>query len=44
LALGKDGIIRKVVDENMDTGNRFSVLKKNVWLQVLPPVNEKTGL
>jgi hypothetical protein len=28
LALGKDGIIRKVVDKNMDTGNRFSILKE----------------
>ena len=28
LAMGKDGIIRKVVDKNMDTGNRFLVLKE----------------
>jgi hypothetical protein len=28
LALGKDGIIRKVVDKNMDTGNRFLILKE----------------
>ena len=28
LALGKDGIIRKVVDKKLDTGNRFSILSE----------------
>ena len=28
LALRKDGIIRKVVDKNTDTGNRFSLLNE----------------
>ena len=28
LAMGKDGIIRKVVDKNMNMGNRFLVLKE----------------